>query len=205
MAPLTTKSTKSAFEIARTISTIFSHANFAHDLSDVITSDAFHKSIEETSSELNEKQRQSDTIKLEELPGVEDIPLYHIGRGLWGDISRRVPFYCADFGDGLNNLKSVSKTISATVFLFFACLLPSVAFGSLNDNTTGGAITVQKTIIAQAAGGLVFALFSGQPLVILLTTAPLALYISIIQGNYSTTFCQYFNGKNIRIRRWLCR
>ena len=57
-----------------------------------------------------------------------------------------------------------------------------MAFGSLNDNTTGGAITVQKTIIAQAAGGLIFALFSGQPLVILLTTAPLALYISIIQG-----------------------
>ena len=75
----------------------------------------------------------------------------------------------------------MSKSVSATVFLFFACLLPSVAFGSLNDSTTGGAITVQKTIIAQAGGGLIFALFSGQPLVILLTTAPLALYISIIQ------------------------
>ena len=68
------------------------------------------------------------------------------------------------------------------MFLFFACLLPSIAFGSLNDSTTKGALTVQKTIISQAAGGLIFALFSGQPLVILLTTAPLALYISIIQG-----------------------
>ena len=97
-------------------------------------------------------------------------------------LRRRVPVYGSDFVDGFNNLKSISKSISATVFLFFACLLPSIAFGSLNDSTTSGALTVQKTIISQAAGGLIFALFSGQPLVILLTTAPLALYISIIQG-----------------------
>ena len=53
----------------------------------------------------SDQQKESDDIELEELPGVEDIPLYHIGRGLWGDIRRRVPFYLADFADGLNNLK----------------------------------------------------------------------------------------------------
>ena len=105
-----------------------------------------------------------------------------MGRGLWGDITRRLPWYISDFVDGVKDLKSISKVISTTVFLYFACLLPSIAFGSLNDGTTGGKITVQKTILAQAFGGLAFALFSGQPLVILLTTAPLALYISIIQG-----------------------
>lgn len=36
---------------------------------------------------------------------------------------------------------------------------------------------VQKTIAGQSIGGLLYALFSGQPLVVLLTTAPLALYI----------------------------
>lgn len=36
---------------------------------------------------------------------------------------------------------------------------------------------VQKTIAGQSIGGLLYALFSGQPLVILLTTAPLAIYI----------------------------
>ena len=66
-----------------------------------------------------------------------------------------------------------------------ACLLPSIAFGSLNDHHTDGQITVQKTILAQGCGGLAFALFSGQPLVILLTTAPLALYINIIHGSFN--------------------
>lgn len=36
---------------------------------------------------------------------------------------------------------------------------------------------VQKTMAGQSIGGLLYALFSGQPLVVLLTTAPLALYI----------------------------
>lgn len=39
-------------------------------------------------------------------------------------------------------------------------------------------IDVQKTIVGQCIGGLLYALFSGQPLVVLLTTAPLALYIN---------------------------
>ena len=38
-------------------------------------------------------------------------------------------------------------------------------------------IDVQKVIISQSVGGMVFALFGGQPLIVLLTTAPLALYI----------------------------
>lgn len=37
---------------------------------------------------------------------------------------------------------------------------------------------MQKTIVGQCIGGLLYALFSGQPLVVLLTTAPLALYIN---------------------------
>ncbi|XP_025028050.1 sodium bicarbonate transporter-like protein 11 isoform X2 [Python bivittatus] len=41
---------------------------------------------------------------------------------------------------------------------------------------------VQKSIVGQCIGGLLYALFSGQPLVVLLTTAPLALYINVIQG-----------------------
>lgn len=99
--------------------------------------------------------------------------------------------------------KAVGKYITTTLFLYFACLLPTIAFGSLNDENTNGAIgegggvgwgagreaqgcgahltpapsDVQKTMAGQSIGGLLYALFSGQPLVVLLTTAPLALYI----------------------------
>lgn len=35
---------------------------------------------------------------------------------------------------------------------------------------------VQKILFSQCVGGLLFAIFGGQPLIVLLTTAPLALY-----------------------------
>lgn len=36
--------------------------------------------------------------------------------------------------------KAVGKYITTTLFLYFACLLPTIAFGSLNDENTNGAI-----------------------------------------------------------------
>lgn len=36
--------------------------------------------------------------------------------------------------------KAVGKYITTTLFLYFACLLPTIAFGSLNDENTDGAI-----------------------------------------------------------------
>lgn len=68
---------------------------------------------------------------------------------------------------------------STIIFLYFACLLPAIAFGVLNDDNTKGGINVRKGILAQAIGGICFAIFGGQPMIILLTTVPLAIYIKV--------------------------
>lgn len=53
---------------------------------------------------------------------------------------------------------------------------------------------VQKTIVGQSIGGVIYALFAGSPLVIPLTTAPLAIFIS---GMYCVVGClQYEDMKN---------
>ena len=36
--------------------------------------------------------------------------------------------------------RTIHKVISTTFFLYFACVLPNIAFGMLNDNNTGGII-----------------------------------------------------------------
>ncbi|KAF7252724.1 Sodium bicarbonate transporter-like protein 11 [Varanus komodoensis] len=95
----------------------------------------------------------------------------------------------------IGNNKAIGKYITTMIFLYFACLLPSIAFGSLNDENTDGVIDVQKTIVGQCIGGLLYALFSGQPLVVLLTTAPLALYINVIKGicsDYNLKFSAFY-------------
>ena len=43
----------------------------------------------------------------------------------------------------------MQKMFSSIIFLYFACLLPAIAFGVLNDDNTGGRINVRKGILAQ--------------------------------------------------------
>ncbi|TNM98959.1 hypothetical protein fugu_013523 [Takifugu bimaculatus] len=54
---------------------------------------------------------------------------------------------------------------------------------------------VQKTIVGQSIGGVIYALFAGSPLVIPLTTAPLAIFISVIRGicdDYDLDFDSFY-------------
>ncbi|CAG5077689.1 Oidioi.mRNA.OKI2018_I69.PAR.g8788.t1.cds [Oikopleura dioica] len=190
------KMTKSNYEIGRSLVSFAYQTDLANNLPS--EKNSMSKMVDDFVAKV--KAEEPTEFELPDIPGVEPVPLYHLGRGLWGDIKRRARWYLSDYVDGVNNVKSVSKSISATVFLFFACLLPSIAFGSLNAGATRGAITVQKTIMAQAFGGLFFALFSGQPIVILLTTAPLALYISIIQDladRYDYDFLSFYGAVGI--------
>lgn len=41
---------------------------------------------------------------------------------------------------GIFGNKTIHKVTATTFFLYFACVLPNIAFGMLNDNNTNGAI-----------------------------------------------------------------
>lgn len=100
------------------------------------------------------------------------------GKGLWQDFCRRAKVYPSDFKDAfVGPPKTVQKTVATTWFLYFGILLPIIAFSALNSTQTNGQMgDLRKAIIGQAIGGLAFALLGGQPLVIIMTTAPLCLY-----------------------------
>jgi hypothetical protein len=42
---------------------------------------------------------------------------------------------------GLRGHRTPQKMVSSIIFLYFACLLPSIAFGVLNDDNTNGSIS----------------------------------------------------------------
>ncbi|CAI7830929.1 unnamed protein product [Closterium sp. NIES-53] len=67
------------------------------------------------------------------------------GAPLWADIRRKVPHVGSDVRDGLHPAAAAS-----TMFLFFACLTPCIAFGGLTAAQTGGAIGVVETILGTA-------------------------------------------------------
>ncbi|CAL1536864.1 unnamed protein product [Lymnaea stagnalis] len=116
-------------------------------------------------------------------------------KGILSDLRRRIPHYWSDYKDGVGDRKSIQKTISCSFFLYFACILPCIAFGVLNSDNTRGVLTVEKVIYSQVFGGLVFAVFGGTPHIVLLTTAPLALYTNIIFSlsvEYELNFQAFF-------------
>jgi hypothetical protein len=97
--------------------------------------------------------------------------------GLLGDIARRRPFYLDDFAQGFH-----PKVLASILFLFFACIANAIAFGGLTGLVTGGQIGTTEMIVATAAGGITFALFSGQPLTILGGTGPIVIFTGLLYG-----------------------
>ena len=77
------------------------------------------------------------------------------------------------------------KVVASILFLFFACLANAVAFGVLTEKVTGGQIGTIEMILATAVGGVIFAVFSGQPLTILGGTGPIVIFTGLLY-----TFCE---------------
>jgi hypothetical protein len=70
--------------------------------------------------------------------------------------------------------------VASTLFLFFACLAPAVTFGGIMAQLTGNQIGPVEMLVASAACGIVYALFSGQPLIILGGTGPLLVFTAVL-------------------------
>jgi hypothetical protein len=61
-------------------------------------------------------------------------------------------------------------------FLFFACLVPAIAFGTIYADETNKEMGVIECIMASGFAGIVYSIFSGQPLCILGGTGPNLAY-----------------------------
>ncbi|XP_008293233.1 sodium bicarbonate transporter-like protein 11 [Stegastes partitus] len=187
LAPPRTKSTKTAIELGRTFATMFSDISFRQKLLETKTQEEFKQELVYQRQQLSivsekpvEEVEDSDPRKGKSLKCKD---FFKAGKGVYDDLRRRLPLYPSDFTDGITGKdRCLLKYTTTAIFLYIAILLPAIAFGSLNDESTRGEIDVQKTIVGQSIGGVIYSLFAGSPLVIPLTTAPLAIFISVIRG-----------------------
>ena len=95
--------------------------------------------------------------------------------GLMQDVRRRWSHYASDLKDGFH-----PKCASSIFFLFFACLAPAVTFGGIMGLATDGQIGPVEMLTASAACGVLYALFAGQPLIILGGIGPLLIFTIIL-------------------------
>ena len=126
---------------------------------------------------LDRFERRTGPVTVEARPVTYEA-LQRTGR-LWGgvvaDWKRRLPWYKDDFLEGLH-----PKAISSTLFLFFACFAPAVTFGGFMAEYTGDSIGVVEMIVGTAITGIIYALFAGQPLIILGGTGPLLVFTIVL-------------------------
>eukprot|EP00116_Pleurobrachia_bachei_P000366 sb/3460628/ len=193
LSPMKSKQTKSGIEVGRTYTTLLSANSLRRQLYEAKTVEEFVeivkdgcKLVQERQTEEKEKERLEQMVGTE-TPEEEERPvkkfvksIWPPGRLLYNDIKRRKKVYLSDFSDGFNDLTSVKKYLNAMMFLYFTLLLPVMAFGVINSYNTHKAIETRKGILAQAVGGIIYALFAGQPLSVVQCTIPIVLFIKLV-------------------------
>ncbi|KAK1791095.1 hypothetical protein P4O66_002133 [Electrophorus voltai] len=150
LAPHKMKSTKTAMELGRTFASMFSDISFRQKLLESKTQEEFKEALVIQRYHLTATKRKTTTVEEEETDPHSHKPLkcrdfFRVGRGIYEDLCRRLPFYTSDFTDGIvGNNKALVKYMTTSIFLYIAVLLPAIAFGSLNDESTRGEIVIRE-------------------------------------------------------------
>ncbi|XP_071150027.1 electrogenic sodium bicarbonate cotransporter 1-like [Mytilus edulis] len=125
-----------------------------------------------------ETRKAGQSFKKKEPQTHIDATLQRTGRlfgGLVADVKRKLPWYKSDFTDGLH-----IQCFASFIYLFLATLAPNVTFGGLLGDKIDNFMGPMECILAAAITGVVFALFSGQPMNILGSTGPMLVLEMIL-------------------------
>ncbi|KAK2739137.1 hypothetical protein FQN55_009542 [Onygenales sp. PD_40] len=110
----------------------------------------------------------------------------HLFHGMAGDIKRRAPFYGSDWTDAWDY-----RVVPATVYMYFANILPALAFSLDMFEKTNMSYGVNEVLLASVLGAVVFAFFAAQPLVIVGVTGPITVFNYTVYDIMSPTGTNY--------------
>ncbi|KAF4120492.1 anion exchange family protein [Geosmithia morbida] len=103
--------------------------------------------------------------------GKEKWWVIHPFRGMVNDIRRRAPFYISDWRDAWDY-----RVIPATIYMYFANILPALAFSLDMFSRIENQYGVNEVLLASVLGSVVFSLLAAQPLVIVGVTGPITVF-----------------------------
>uniref|UniRef100_A0A0N4ZME0 HCO3_cotransp domain-containing protein n=1 Tax=Parastrongyloides trichosuri TaxID=131310 RepID=A0A0N4ZME0_PARTI len=176
LTPTMVKETKKSFEIAKTIGTIMSYDYLRLNLEKINNKKEFRDEIISFGKNLiinNHIIKKKDNNKSTNFKWRPILCIIDDFRCRW-------KHYPSDFYDGIVDYYSINKSISSTVYLFLTILLTTIALGMLNDENTNSLFGVKQQILSQIIGGIFFAITGGQLFLVVLSTAPISICISII-------------------------
>eukprot|EP01060_Flectonema_neradi_P024369 TRINITY_DN3312_c0_g1_i3.p1 TRINITY_DN3312_c0_g1~~TRINITY_DN3312_c0_g1_i3.p1 ORF type:complete len:552 (+),score=62.18 TRINITY_DN3312_c0_g1_i3:35-1690(+) len=115
--------------------------------------------------------------------------------GIIDDYKRRLPHYASDITDGLT-----LKTISSSLFMFFATFFSTVALGVIIQDNTDKKIGTEEYLIMNSVAGMLHALFGCQPMLVLRPTGPITAIITTLHSlskTFDVDFHQYLGATGI--------
>ncbi|KZF24152.1 hypothetical protein L228DRAFT_90514 [Xylona heveae TC161] len=92
-------------------------------------------------------------------------------RGMWNDVRRRIPYFLSDWTDAWDY-----RVVPATVYMYFANILPALAFSLDMFSKTNMSYGVNEVLLASVLGSVVFSVFAAQPLTIVGVTGPITVF-----------------------------
>ncbi|KAL2256260.1 hypothetical protein VTK26DRAFT_1923 [Humicola hyalothermophila] len=95
----------------------------------------------------------------------------HLFRGMVNDVRKRAPYYWSDWKDAWDY-----RVVPATVYMFFANILPALAFSLDMFHKTDMQYGVNEVLLASVLGAVVFSVLACQPLVIVGVTGPITVF-----------------------------
>jgi hypothetical protein len=122
-------------------------------------------------------------------------PLFQFMTGMQEDLKARLPLYADDWG----RPKSYFTVINATIFAFSIQLIPALIFAELMDRETEGNLATAETLLSSGIIGVIYAVFAGQPLVIMGITGPVAILLGT-----SYTLTETFDAEYFPFFFWIC-
>ncbi|KAK0099927.1 hypothetical protein ONS95_013251 [Cadophora gregata] len=108
-------------------------------------------------------------------------------RGMVNDVRRRLPYYWSDWTDAWDY-----RVVPATVYMYFANILPALAFSLDMFSKTDMSYGVNEVLLASVLGSVVFAVFAAQPLVIVGVTGPITVFNYTVYDIMTPTGTNYF-------------
>ena len=96
-------------------------------------------------------------------------------------------------GEWTRRPKSISKVVAATIFAFFTQLIPALIFADLLDIMTNGNISVIETLLSAGIIGVIYSIITGQSLVLLGITGPVAILLGTSYGLAETFQTNYYS------------
>jgi hypothetical protein len=95
-----------------------------------------------------------------------------LGRGILKDVRNRLPLYGDDWRAGLT---AGAGILAPATYIFFASVLPALAFGEQFREETEGLFSIPHILCATAMAGVLQSVLGGQPLLIVGVAEPIVL------------------------------